>query len=243
MFSPSIAFENKAVVPVKKRNRKKRERDEVDEADLVDGVAGDATQSAQDVEVAAKEEETEEATEKATEATVDFTDVDGLGGVGGLMASGKPPVRADVPDEPQAEAQTSVVSKVASIAPDEVYGKDEVALNSFLKLHPMLSGPVYSTLEPKHTLDHSKITGMHTRMHVLDFFIRWNSLAPYGWKVVTADDFTILLGNEECCLVVVDDKLWKHVRFAPTLLHIFHVGVVVVDPWNTMANRPHSPMV
>lgn len=66
-------------------------------------------------------------------------DMEGTGGVAGLMASGKPPVRAEVPDTPPTATQTSIISDVSGIAADEVYGKDETALNTFLKLHPMLS--------------------------------------------------------------------------------------------------------
>jgi hypothetical protein len=53
---------------------------------------------------------------------------------------GKAPVRAPTPNAPPpAPLKKTLLSKTEAIAKDEEYGKDEVALNGFLKLHPMLS--------------------------------------------------------------------------------------------------------
>lgn len=48
-------------------------------------------------------------------------------------------VIAPVPDGPPAPNGTALLSTQASIGPDETYSKDEETLNTFMKLHPMLS--------------------------------------------------------------------------------------------------------
>jgi hypothetical protein len=53
-------------------------------------------------------------------------------------APGRLPVPADVPERPLDPRTNQLVSAQPGIGPDEAYSKDEDALNTFLKLHPML---------------------------------------------------------------------------------------------------------
>ena len=46
---------------------------------------------------------------------------------------------APVPTSPPHSPQEDLISNTTGIGPDEAYSKDEVQLNKFLKLHPMLS--------------------------------------------------------------------------------------------------------
>lgn len=62
------------------------------------------------------------------------------------IAGGKAPVRAEVPDTPPTLTQSSVISDTSTIAPDESYGNDEVALNGFLRLHPMFLTGLHTAL-------------------------------------------------------------------------------------------------
>lgn len=51
---------------------------------------------------------------------------------------GKIPELAYVPESPVKKNPNALLQEVASIQPEEAYSKDEEALNTFLKLHPML---------------------------------------------------------------------------------------------------------
>lgn len=67
--------------------------------------------------------------------------VDRSGG-GGSSGTSKPPNQAPVPDGPP--TGKAILQAQAGVAPDESYGEDEKALNTFLKLHPMLSAEAAS---------------------------------------------------------------------------------------------------
>lgn len=55
------------------------------------------------------------------------------------LNEGKVPVLSAVPVAPHRETRDSLVSDVSSIEPGEAYSNDELQLNNFIKLHPMLS--------------------------------------------------------------------------------------------------------
>jgi hypothetical protein len=55
------------------------------------------------------------------------------------LHQGKVPELAHVPEAPVQKDPRALLQDVASIQPEEAYSKDEEALNTFLKLHPMLS--------------------------------------------------------------------------------------------------------
>lgn len=54
------------------------------------------------------------------------------------LHEGKVPELAHVPEKPVQKDPRALLQDVASIQPEEAYSKDEEALNTFLKLHPML---------------------------------------------------------------------------------------------------------
>lgn len=56
----------------------------------------------------------------------------------GIGAPGRLPVPVEVPERPPDFRTDQLVSAQAGIGADESYSKDEEALNTFLKLHPML---------------------------------------------------------------------------------------------------------
>lgn len=60
------------------------------------------------------------------------------------LHQGKVPELAHVPEAPVQKDPRALLQDVASIQPEEAYSKDEEALNTFLKLHPMLSLCVFS---------------------------------------------------------------------------------------------------
>ena len=60
------------------------------------------------------------------------------------LHQGKVPELAHVPEAPVRKNPRALLQDVASIQPEEAYSKDEEALNTFLKLHPMLSLCVFS---------------------------------------------------------------------------------------------------
>ena len=64
----------------------------------------------------------------------------GEGSSSGILS--KVPNKAPVPDGPP--PQGVLLQKAPGVAPDESYGEDEKALNTFLKLHPMLSAEAAS---------------------------------------------------------------------------------------------------
>lgn len=62
-----------------------------------------------------------------------------LGLPASIGAPGRLPVPAEVPERPPDFRTSQLVSSKSGIGADEAYSKDEEALNTFLKLHPMLS--------------------------------------------------------------------------------------------------------
>jgi hypothetical protein len=54
------------------------------------------------------------------------------------LHKGKVPELAHVPEAPVRKDPRALLQDAASIQPEEAYSKDEEALNTFLKLHPML---------------------------------------------------------------------------------------------------------
>ena len=55
------------------------------------------------------------------------------------LHQGKVPAISHVPEKPLLKNTTALLQDVANIQPEEAYSKDEEALNTFLKLHPMLN--------------------------------------------------------------------------------------------------------
>ena len=82
-------------------------------------------------EEGAPDEKPDEEPDVASEAVLLEVEVDKL-------HKGKVPELAHVPDAPVNKNPKALLQDVASIQPEEAYSKDEEALNTFLKLHPML---------------------------------------------------------------------------------------------------------
>ena len=82
-------------------------------------------------EEGAPDEKPDEEPDVASEAVLLEVEVDKL-------HKGKVPELAHVPDAPVNKNPKALLQDVSSIQPEEAYSKDEEALNTFLKLHPML---------------------------------------------------------------------------------------------------------